>query len=184
MVRIERAEVHSVPTRNPAQTINGSMEDPIPLDESDLVPELPSAIFGPVKVPFLDPSWIVVIGLITALVGGPWWPPSVFLIACLVLFFICGPLVPRVCEANQAGLRVRLDSVVRMTIVRVPWVQLAQYSWRQNRQGRSLVLKVCRNQPGRVDNTYTWEFPAISDEEQARFDSVATVFCQPEQSPQ
>ena len=160
------------------------MEDPITLDESDLEPVLPSAIFGPVKVPFLDPSWIVGIALIVAVVFGPWWPPSGFLIASLVLFFICGPLVPRMCEASQAGLRVRLDSpVMRLTIVRVPWGRLDRYSWRPNRQGRSLVLKVCRNRPGVVDNTYTWEFPAMTDEGQVSFDSVAKFYLQPQQPP-
>jgi hypothetical protein len=159
------------------------MDEPIPLDESDLEPEMLSALFGPVKVPFLDPSWLVASGLVAAFLCGPWWPPSAYQIISLAMFVLCGPLVPRVCEVNQSGLRVRMDSpLLRLTIVRVPWAQLDRYSWRQQRQGRSLVLKVCRNRPGVVDNTYTWEFPAMPQEGQVRFDEVAKVYLHPQRS--
>jgi hypothetical protein len=160
------------------------MDDAELLDERDFVDapaELAPVVVGPVTVPFLDPSWFSAVALLGAVWMGPWWPPSPFILGSVALFFVLGPLVPRFCEAGPAGLAVRGHSFVRFTVTRVAWDRLARYYWRQDARGWHLVLKVCRHRPGVVDNTFTWQFPQMTADEQHYLNAVLQVHCGPAQ---
>lgn len=149
--------------------------------------EFGSVCIGPVNLGFYDWSWRTAIIVIAGLTGDMWprSPAAISaILAIIVLLVYAGPCVPNVCEATPAGLYVRSIALsLRFSIMRVPWVQLARYYWRQDARGWRLVFKVCRRKPGQVDHTFTWQFPWMTPSEHDRLDAVLRTHCEPEQTP-
>ena len=138
---------------------------------------------GPVKIRFPDKGALYYTSSLVFTLFLIWMAPKMWplIILSIALFMMLGPFAPRVCEATSAGLVVQARSILcRYPLMRLRWNQLDHYYWKQDARGWRLVLKVCRHRPGVVDNTFTWQFPRMTEDEQQRLDAVLRAHCNSE----